>query len=75
MHMRCCIRAYEEGMVIYIIAATINVSEKCDVLLLALLFHVEEVCRHYVEIFGVEIDQIVKFLCADSEVPELLSGY
>ena len=40
MHMCCCIRAYEEGVMIYIIAATINVSEKCDVLLLALLFHV-----------------------------------
>lgn len=44
--MRGSIRAYEEAVVINIIAVAINVSEKRDVLLLAIIFHVEEVSRH-----------------------------
>lgn len=73
--MRCRVRAHEEAVVVYIITASVNVCEKRDVLLLAILFHVEEISRHYVEVCGVEMDQVVKFLCADSKVSELLSEY
>lgn len=73
MDMRCCILAHEEAVVVHVIGAAINVSEKRDVLLLAILLQVEEVCRHNVEVGGVEIDQIVKFLRANSEVSKLLT--
>ena len=71
MDMRCCIPAHEEAVVVDVIGAAINVSEKRDVLLLAIFLQVEEVCRHNVEVGGIEVDQIVKFLGANSEVSKL----
>lgn len=72
--MCCSVRAYEEAVVINVIATAINVSEECDVLLLAIIFHIEEVRWYYVEVCGVEIDQVFEFLRANSKVSQLLSA-
>lgn len=73
VNMRCSIRAYEEAVVINIIATAINVSKERNILLLllAIILHVEEVSWHYVEVCGVEIDQVVEFLRANSKVSQL----
>lgn len=71
MNMCRRVGADEEAVVVYIVAATINVSEKCDVLLLAILVDMEEVSRNYVEICGVERDQLVKLLRTESKMPKL----
>jgi hypothetical protein len=71
MDMRSRIGADEEAVVVYIIAATINMSEKRDVLLLAILIDIEEVTRNYVKVCGVERDQFVKLLRTESKMPEL----
>lgn len=71
MDMRSRIGADEEAVVVYIIATTINMSEKRDVLLLVIFSDVEEVSWHNVEVCGVERDQVVKFLRAEPKMSEL----
>ena len=70
--MRCCILAHEEAVVVHIIGTAIDVSKKRHVLLLAILLQVEEVSWNNVEVCGVEGDQVVKLLRANTKVSKLL---
>ena len=67
------IGADEKAMMVHVILATIYMSEKGHLLLLAAFTHVQKVAGYYVEGLGIEVDHSGKFRSADTVVSQLPS--
>jgi uncharacterized protein YsxB (DUF464 family) len=71
MYMRYGIHAHEETMMVDIVCAAINVSKESNILLLPVVFNIEEVARHEIEGCGVKGDHFLEVLNAKAKVTQL----
>ena len=70
--VRRWVAAHKKGMMIYIVLTPIDVSKYRDNFPCFLGgFHVEEVCRHKVEVSRIELKEFIKLRYTETEMAEL----
>jgi hypothetical protein len=79
MNVSCRVTAHEEGIVVYILLATINVGEESNISLLPILaIHVQPVRGNKIEVVQIELPHLFKVLgaqtltsrmCFDASIP------
>lgn len=74
VNVGCGVCAHEETVVIDVLISPIDMREQRDILLVAFIFHVQEVSRHKIECCRIESDEILELLCANSEVAKLFTS-